>query len=85
MDWKRTGPQGGARVRLHSQEFVYSHAYAKSLSTVAADGTQTHIERGLDSDGNVVETQKQVFFYSADMERNEQYTKENGQWVGIDK
>ena len=33
----------------------------------------------------MVETHKQVFFYSADMERNEQYTIENGQWVGIEK
>lgn len=85
---KQTYPNGKVveyRWDSDLQEFVYSHAYAKSLSTVAADGTQTHIERGLDSDGNVVETHKQVSFYSADMERNEQYTKENGQWVGIDK
>lgn len=68
-----------------TQEFVMDAITVNSLSSTAADGTQTTIFREIDDNGNVVETRKDVYYSNNGVTRYESYTKVDGQWVGENK
>lgn len=80
-----TGKQVIYRWDNDAQEFVMDATTVNSLSSTAADGTQTTIFREIDDNGNVVETRKDVYYSNNGVTRNESYTKVDGQWVGENK
>lgn len=80
-----TGKQLFYRWNTDTQELVLFDTTAKPLTSTAADGTETTIYRDIDDNGNVVETRKNISYYNNGVNRNESYTKVNGQWVGEDK
>lgn len=73
------------RWNADTQEFVLDDTWVKPLTSTAADGTETTIYREIDNNGNVVETRKDIRYDNNGVNRNESYTKVNGQWVGEDK
>ena len=77
-----TGKQVIYRWDNYAQEFVMDATTVNSLTSTAADGTQTTIYREIDDNGNVVETRKDVNYSNNGVTRNESYTKVDGQWVG---
>ena len=77
-----TGKQVIYRWDTDTQEFVMDATTVNSLTSTAADGTQTTIYREIDDNGNVVETRKDVYYSNNGVTRNESYTKVDGQWVG---
>lgn len=80
-----TGKQVIYRWDNDAQEFVMDATTVNSLTSTAADGTQTTIFREIDDNGNVVETRKDVYYSNNGVTRNESYTKVDGQWVGENK
>ena len=77
-----TGKQVIYRWDTDTQEFVMDATTAKTLTTTAADGTQTSIYREIDNNGNVVETRKESYYDKDGEHRRETYNKVDGQWVG---
>ncbi|MCI6208745.1 MAG: hypothetical protein MR649_05500 [Prevotella sp.] len=77
-----TGKQVIYRWDTDTQEFVMDATTAKTLTTTAADGTQTSIYREIDNNGNVVETRKESYYDKDGEYRRETYNKVDGQWVG---
>ena len=80
-----TGKRIIYRWDTDTQEFVMDATTVNSLTSTAADGTETTIYREIDDNGNVVETRKDVYYSNNGVTRNESYTKVNGQWVGENK
>lgn len=80
-----TGKQVIYRWDTDAQEFVMDATTVNSLTSTAADGTQTTIFREIDDNGNVVETRKDVYYSNNGVTRYESYTKVDGQWVGENK
>lgn len=80
-----TGKQVIYRWDTDAQEFVMDATTVNSLTSTAADGTQTTIYREIDDNGNVVETRKDVYYSNNGVTRYESYTKVDGQWVGENK
>lgn len=80
-----TGKQVIYRWDNYAQEFVMDATTVNSLSSTAADGTETTIYREIDDNGNVVETRKDIYYSNNGVTRDESYTKVNGQWVGENK
>ena len=80
-----TGKQVIYRWDNYAQEFVMDATTVNSLTSTAADGTETTIYREIDDNGNVVETRKDVHYSNNGVTRYETYTKVNGQWVGENK
>ena len=80
-----TGKRIIYRWDTDTQEFVMDATTVNSLTSTAADGTETTIYREIDDNGNVVETRKDIYYSNNGVTRNESYTKVNGQWVGENK
>ena len=66
-------------------QFVYSGSDVNEYYNVAPDGTQTTIYRELDADGNIIETEKQIYKSTGDYHLSERYVKQDGKWVGTEK
>lgn len=80
-----TGKQVIYRWDTDAQEFVMDATTVNSLTSTAADGTQTTIYREIDDNGNVVETRKESYYDKDGASRREIYSKVDGQWVGEQK
>ena len=80
-----TGKQLYYKWSSDLQDYQLVSTTAKTLTTTAADGTQTSIYREIDNNGNVVETRKESYYYKDDVQRSETYNKVDGQWVGEEK
>ncbi len=66
-------------------QFVYSGSDVNEYYNVAPDGTQTTIYRELDADGNIIETEKQIYKSTNGYNLSERYVKQDGKWVGTEK
>lgn len=80
-----TGKQIIYRWDNYAQEFVMDATTVNSLTSTAADGTETTIYREIDDNGNVVETRKESYYDKDGASRREIYSKVDGQWVGEQK
>ena len=80
-----TGKRIIYRWDTDTQEFVMDATTVNSLTSTAADGTQTTIYREIDDNGNVVETRKESYYDKDGEHRQEIYNKVDGQWVGEEK